>query len=98
MDALPIKDRAKLYAVILKTEEVGLDTAKKMKWVRKLRDGISEIRSKQGSDIQRALYFHRVNTSYMITHGFTKKSDEVPEREIEHAKRMRDDYRRGERK
>ena len=96
MDTLPVKDSAKLFAVISKTEDVGIETAKKMKWVKKLRDGIFEIRSKQGSDIQRALYFHKVGSEYMITHGFTKKSEETPAREIEHAKAIRDRYQKGD--
>jgi phage-related protein len=97
MDSLPLKDRVKLYAVITKTEDNGMEIAGKAKWTKRLRDGIFELRSKQGSDIQRALYFHRHGTKYVITHGFTKKTDEVPSREIERSKRMRDEYLRGER-
>lgn len=85
LDSLPSKDRAKMLAIISKTEEHGLEIAKKMKWVKKLRDGISELRSKQGSDIQRVMYFQEVGTKYVITHGFTKKTDKTPEKEIEHA-------------
>lgn len=29
---------------------------------------------------------------YMITHGFTKKTQKTPTREIEHAKKLRDEY------
>ena len=92
LDSLPPKDRAKLLAIISKTEEHGLDVAKKMKWVKKLRDGINELRSKQGSDIQRVLYFQEVGTKYVITHGFTKKTDQIPEQEIEHAKNLMKGY------
>jgi phage-related protein len=92
LDALPNKDRAKLEAVISKTEELGLEIAKKMQWAKKLRNGIFELRSKQGSDIQRALYFHKVGTEYIITHGFTKKTDRTPDSEIEHAKNLMDEF------
>lgn len=92
LDSLPYKDRAKLLAIISKTEENGLEVAKKMKWVKKLRDGISELRSKQGSNIQRALYFQEVGNKYVITHGFTKKTDKTPEQEIEHAKNLMNRY------
>jgi len=95
MDSLPEKDRAKLYAVIDRVEEHGLEIARKMKWIKKLDGGISELRSIQGSDIQRALYFHEIGSRYLITHGFTKKTDRVPPREIVHAKRLRDEYLRG---
>ncbi|MCL2655684.1 MAG: type II toxin-antitoxin system RelE/ParE family toxin [Coriobacteriia bacterium] len=96
MAALPIKDRAKLYSAINRVEEHGLEEAKRMKWAKKLSGNISELRSIQGSDIQRALYFHEVGSRYLITHGFTKKTDKVPAREIEHAKRLRDEYLRGD--
>ncbi|MDR1014283.1 MAG: hypothetical protein LBL86_04820 [Coriobacteriales bacterium] len=33
MDSLPVKDRAKLYAVISKTAGNGMEVAKKARWV-----------------------------------------------------------------
>jgi phage-related protein len=95
-NTLPEKDKAKLLATISRIEEHGLEVAKKAKWVKKLREGISEIRLRQGNDIQRALYFHKIGPHYVITHGFTKKSDEVPASEIEHSKKMRDEYLKGD--
>jgi phage-related protein len=92
LDSLPSKDRAKLEAVIFKTEYNGIEIAKRMKWVKKLRDDIFELRSKQGSDIQRALYFHKVGTEYIITHGFTKKANKTPDSEIEHAANLMDEF------
>jgi phage-related protein len=92
LDSLPLKDRAKLLAVIDNTEELGIEKAVKMKWVKKLEGGICELRSKQGSDIQRALNFHEIDNKYMITHGFTKKTDKTPRREIEHSIRMKKEY------
>ena len=65
-----------------------------MEWVKKLDDDIFEIRSKVASNIQRALYFHVINERYIITHGFTKKTQKTPKREIERAKAERDDYLR----
>ena len=94
LDSLPSKDRAKLEAVILKTELYGLGVAKKMQWVKKLRGGLFELRSKHGSNIQRALYFRLVGTEYIITHGFTKKTDKTTEAEIEHALTMMGEYLR----
>jgi phage-related protein len=95
MDALPLKDRVKLYVVIAKTEDNGIEIAKRAKWVKRLHDGIFELRSKQGNNIQRALYFHERGTKYVITHGFIKKTDDVPPREIERSRKLRDEYLRG---
>lgn len=73
IEQLPIKDQQKLLEVIELTQEKGLLTAQKMKWVKKLDDNLFELRSKVSSNIQRVLYFHVVNGRYVITHGFTKK-------------------------
>ncbi|MDR1775440.1 MAG: type II toxin-antitoxin system RelE/ParE family toxin [Actinomycetes bacterium] len=89
MDGLPVKDRAKLAALITAVEEHGLEIAKRMKWVKKLGDGFFEIRSRQASDIQRVIYFHGSGKQCIITHGFTKKSDVIPKTQIERAKNLR---------
>ncbi|MBM6202871.1 type II toxin-antitoxin system RelE/ParE family toxin, partial [Staphylococcus epidermidis] len=71
-------------------------TAIRMEWIKKLDNGIYEIRSKLGTNIQRAIYFQKVNNEYIITHGFTKKTQKTPPREIEHAQRVIEKYKRGD--
>jgi len=95
IDLLPVKDAAKLLAVIRNTEIEGIATAIKMQWVKKLDYDLYELRSKQGGNIQRAIYFHKSGTQYMITHGFTKKTQKTPNQEIEHGRVMRGQYRKG---
>jgi len=51
-----------------------------------------EIRLKYPNSIQRALYFHVINNRYIITHGFTKKTQKTPKREIIHAKQIRREF------
>lgn len=51
-----------------------------------------EIRLKCPNSIQRALYFHVINNRYIITHGFTKKTQKTPKREIIHAKQIRREF------
>lgn len=51
-----------------------------------------EIRLKCPNSIQRALYFHIINNRYIITHGFTKKTQKTPKREIIHAKQIRREF------
>lgn len=84
--ALPIKDRAKLLRTIKETEVNGLLVAQRLKWVKKIDTNLYELRSKVGLNIQRGLYFHVENGRYVITHGFTKKSEKTPKKEIDHAK------------
>jgi len=92
-DGLPIKDLAKLKATIYNVEEYGLYVSERMEWVKKIDDDLYEVRSKLGSNIQRILYFHIIQSKYMLTNGFTKKTEKTPPRVIEHAKRLRKEYK-----
>ena len=92
LDSMPLKDAAKLLAVIEKTEKYGLLVAAQNQWVKKLESNLFELRSKVGSNIQRAIYFHVVGDRYIITHGFTKKTQKTPKREIEKALKIKMEY------
>jgi len=94
--SLPIKDRAKLLKVIRDIEEYGMDIAAKMDWVSKIQGDIFEIRSRCGKQRQRALYFHEIENKYVITHGFTKKTEKTPSKEIEHAIAAMKKYKEGD--
>ena len=90
--SLPTKDRNKLRATIDMIEEAGIQAAIQLEWVKKLDNEINEIRSKVSSNIQRALYFHIKNNQYIITHGFTKKTQKTPIKEIERAKQIKCEF------
>ena len=92
LDSMPLKDAAKLLAVIEKTEKYGLLVAAQNQWVKKLESNLFELRSKVGSNIQRAIYFHVVGDRYIITHGFTKKTQKTPEPEKKRARETRDRF------
>lgn len=56
-----------------------------------LRNGIFELRVRQGNDIVRVLYFFYERRSIVVTSGFVKKSQKTPKTEVEKAlKRKRD--------
>lgn len=92
---LNIEDRAKMLQIITDTEEHGLLVAQRMKWVKKIETekNLYELRSKVSSNIQRALYFHVEGPRYIITHGFTKKTQKTPLKEIKHAISLRKEWR-----
>lgn len=92
LQTLPQKDKQKLLATISVIQEQGLLVAQRMKWIKKLDNDIFEIRSKVSSNIQRALYFHVVDNRYVITHGFTKKTQTTPASEIRHAKELKKEF------
>ena len=91
-NSLPVKDRNKLRATIEMIEETGIQAAIQLEWVKKLDSEINEIRSKVSSNIQRVLYFHIKNNQYIITHGFTKKTQKTPIKEIERAKQIKYEF------
>lgn len=96
LNSLSDKDFAKTLYTIESIENEGILIAINMQWVKKLRDDIFEIRIKQGSNIQRVLYFHKIENNYIITHGFTKKTDKVPPKEIRKALKLKEKYESGE--
>jgi phage-related protein len=55
-------------------------------------DGIFELRSKVGSDISRVMYFFVIGEKIILTNGFIKKTQKTPPREIELAKKYRNNY------
>ncbi len=91
-NSLPTKDRNKLRATIDMIEKAGIQPAIQLEWVKKLNSEIYEIQSKISSNIQRALYFHIKNNQYIITHGFTKKTQKTPIKEIIRAKQIKQEF------
>ena len=57
-----------------------------------LEDGIFELRAQAGNNISRVLYFFMLGNQAVLTHGFIKKTQKTPAREIKRAKKMRDEY------
>lgn len=92
LESLPKKERAKLQLAIKTTEEVGLQTASRLLLVKKLDTNLYELRSRQGKTFQRGLYFHVVGSDYVITHGFSKKTNKTPQKEINHAIDLRAEF------
>lgn len=55
-------------------------------------DGIYEIRVQSGSDIFRIFCFFDDNNLVVIGHGFQKKTQKTPEREIEKGEKIKREY------
>jgi phage-related protein len=94
LDSLDVKMRAKLLRMVLLLEEKGNELREPFS--KPLDDGIFELRSKQGTNIVRVLYFFVVGRKIVLTNGFVKKTAKTPQSEIDRAKKYRADYfRRG---
>ena len=90
LNTLEVKLRAKAFRDMALLEEKG--TELRLPYSEHLDDGIFELRTKQGRNIIRNLYFFFVGNKIIITHGFRKKTQKVPSGEIERAKEYRKDY------
>ena len=92
LDSLEPKLLAKTLRTIDLLENNG--TSLRGPYSEPLGDGIFELRTKQGSDITRVLYFFFVGNKAVLTNGFTKKTQKTPKPELALAKKYKDDYER----
>ena len=90
LDSLEPKLKAKMFREIDLLMANGPDL--RMPHSRSVEDGIFELRAKQGTDISRVLYFFFFGKKAVLTNGFIKKSQKTPKKELELAKKYRDDY------
>jgi len=94
--SLPIDERAKLFETInyfleLKNQNLPI----KENISKHLENGIFELRSAFAKRIARSLYFYQKGARIILTHGFIKKTDKTPRKEIERAKELRSLYQKG---
>lgn len=92
LSGLPKKEAAKLLLAIHTTEEIGLQKAARALIIKKVDTNLYELRSRLGSNQQRGLYFHVSGNEYLITHGFSKKTQKTPQKEINHAIDLRAEF------
>lgn len=90
LNSIDQKMKTKLYKEIKLLRNYG--NLVREPYSKYLRDGIYELRAQQGNDISRVLYFFYVGHKIILTHGFIKKTQKTPPREIELAKIYREMY------
>lgn len=90
LDSLEMKMQAKALRAVLLLEQNGNELREP--YSKHLKDGIFELRVKQGSDIIRLLYFFVVRQKIILTNGFVKKTLRTPKRELELALKYCQDY------
>ena len=93
LDSLPGKVAQKVLWVLMVAEE--LDTLPTT-YFKKLvgPDDIWECRVQLGSNDYRILCFHAGGSVLVLTHGFIKKTQKTPAKEIERAETYKEDYLR----
>lgn len=92
INTLEVKLRAKVFRDLKLLEEKGNEL--RLPYSENLGDGIFELRTIQGNNIVRNLYFFIIGKKIVITHGFRKKTQKTSPEEIVKAKNYREDYKR----
>lgn len=93
--ALPLKERAKVFAHIQLLGERGFlpfPYTSDVKGAKKLR----ELRIRFSFRVYRVLYFMHTGKKIVLLHGFCKKSMKIPRGEVECAQKRMDDFFRQE--
>ncbi len=88
------KQRAKAYREIELLQKHGPNLREPyVKTIKGYKNkGIFELRVKFSTDISRIFYFLYLNNVYVLLNGFVKKTNNIPENEIEKARKYRIDY------
>lgn len=90
LDTLPPKDMAKVFRGIDLLAEFAPDLHEP--YTKHIDGPIWELRSKFSSNIYRIFYFIWRDNKLVLLHGFTKKTQKTPPREIQTAKTHCADY------
>ena len=90
VDSLDTKARAKIARTLDLLQQFGINLG--MPYVRPVEEQLWELRTRYGGNRYRIIYFLVTGQTFVILHGFIKKSGPIPRRDVEVAKSRRDDY------
>lgn len=87
---LPGKDEAKIAWTVKLLSEFGLELG--MPYARPLKGKLWELRTRTSGGAYRIIYFAHVGQRFVLLHGFVKKTQKTPRKEMETAERRMVDY------
>ena len=90
IDSLEAKSRARIARTLDLLEEFGIELG--MPYSRYLEKQLSELRVRHGRNHYRIIYFLFTGKTFILLHGFSKKTDAVPRADLQMAQNRRDDY------
>ena len=88
--SLSAKSRSKILEAMEYLETFGIDL--KEPFVKHLGDKLFELRAKDHEGIYRVLYFAATGRRFIMLHGFTKKTQKTPRKEIEIALKRKKEF------
>ena len=89
-DSLDAKSKARIAKTLDLLEEFG--TSLGMPYARHLEKQLWELRVRHGRNRYRIIYFLDTGQTFLLLHGFAKKTGPVPRADMEIAESRRDDY------
>lgn len=90
INAFSHNTRAKVFRIVDLLGEYGV--LLKEPYTRQIRGKIRELRLKDSQGAIRVLYFTYTGRRFILLHGFLKKTDKTPEREIVIAEKRMNDF------
>jgi len=93
LESLSVNERALIFKYIEKLIEYKNNNfTLPDKFSKHLGDGIFELKVKLHNKTSRNLYFYEKNQMIIFTNGFIKKTQKLPRKELEKAKKIRKVY------
>ena len=80
LTSLPVQHRAKVLALIKMLEQEGPNLP--FPYSSQVRGKLRELRTQQGKDKLRVLYFGDARRMFILLHGIVKRSAQLPEEDI----------------
>ncbi len=80
LTSLPVQHRAKLLALIKMLEQEGPNLP--FPYTSQVRGKLRELRTQQGKDKLRILYFGNARRMFILLHGIVKRSAKLPQEDI----------------
>ena len=95
IDSLDARPKARVARTLDLLEEFGINLG--MPYAKPLENRLWELRIREGRSRHRVIYFLATGRTFVLLHGFTKKTAAVPRKDIELAERRREEYLSGRR-
>jgi phage-related protein len=90
IDSLEAKSKARIARTLDLLQEFGIELG--MPYTRYLEKQLWELRIRLGRNRYRIIYFLPSGKTFILLHGFSKKTDAVSRADLEIAKNRRSDY------
>jgi phage-related protein len=89
-ETLDDKTKAKLIWIFQLLETNGIEVG--MPYIKPLEDKLYEVRAEVNRNAIRVIYFLYTERRFILLHGFHKKTQKTPKKELEKAKKYLEDF------